>query len=51
MSDEEITAKFHDLADPYLTEPRARTLADALWKLESLQDSARIFEMARITQA
>jgi 2-methylcitrate dehydratase len=51
MSDEEVTGKFHELADAFLTEPRAQTLADTLWKLETMQDTARIFELARITTA
>ncbi|HEY4375079.1 MAG TPA: MmgE/PrpD family protein [Burkholderiales bacterium] len=51
MSDEEVSTKFHELADAYLTQPRAKALADALWKLEDMQDTARIYEMARIGKA
>jgi 2-methylcitrate dehydratase len=48
LSNEEVGAKFHGLADSFLTESRANTLLDALWKLEEMQDSAQIFDMARI---
>jgi 2-methylcitrate dehydratase len=51
MSDDEITGKFHELAEPFMSEPRAKALADALWKLEGMQDTARIFDMARLDKA
>lgn len=47
MSDDEVGAKYHGLADPVLTPARSEVLLKQLWKLDELADVADLFPLAR----
>lgn len=47
MTDEQLEAKFSDLADGILPRPQTQALMDACWKVEQLADASQIARAAR----
>jgi hypothetical protein len=47
MSDADLEAKFHGLADPVIGAAKARTLIDSCWKLADAKDVRALCEGAR----
>jgi 2-methylcitrate dehydratase len=47
MSDEEVNAKYHGLADPVLPVGRSKVLRERLWNLEDVADIGDLFALAR----
>lgn len=42
LTDEELTAKYHELATPVIGKPAADALLDSLWRLEKIADAATL---------
>jgi hypothetical protein len=48
MTDQEVNAKFRDLAQRSLPQDRIGVALDALWRLDAANDLGAIFEAVRI---